>query len=265
MRLGGAGLGSRVRPGVAQATAGRRRWTQLHAALRRGSPQGDGASEVRRSKRARRRIRSGNVRSAHRSEPVRHEPTAPHRVGTAVRRAPRLGAIVLENRIRELQTSVEWTGVAAGPLPREPGSPSQRVGRPERGGGLAHRALHASDVARMQHRPDRAGTRSIRRDHQPDGSESGDQTQKIVRTIGKCFSRAQRDRHDGRRLGCNDSSAASSPKRRASRGPRWSVTSETSSPEANDRSSNGSGPQRGQRALSWMGSGVGQSDHDEGV
>lgn len=32
MRLGGGGLGSRVRPGVAQATAGRRRWTRLRSA-----------------------------------------------------------------------------------------------------------------------------------------------------------------------------------------------------------------------------------------
>lgn len=71
-----------------------------------------------------------DVRSAHRSEPVRHEPTAPHRVGTAVRRALRLGAIVLENRIREQQTSVEWTGVAAGSLPRDPEAPANALGAP---------------------------------------------------------------------------------------------------------------------------------------
>jgi hypothetical protein len=71
-----------------------------------------------------------DVRSAHRSGPVRHEPTAPHRVGTAVRRALRLGTIVLENRIREQQTSVEWTGVAAGPLPRGPEVPANALGAP---------------------------------------------------------------------------------------------------------------------------------------
>ena len=59
--------------------------TPEDAASRCASP-GDargatGASEVRRLDGARRTTRSGNVRSAHRSEPLRREATAPHRVG----------------------------------------------------------------------------------------------------------------------------------------------------------------------------------------
>jgi hypothetical protein len=46
-----------------------------------------------------------------------------------MRRAPRREAIVFEKRIRELQTSVERTGVAIGPHPRAPGSPNVNVGR----------------------------------------------------------------------------------------------------------------------------------------
>jgi hypothetical protein len=44
-----------------------------------------------------------------------------------MRRAPRREAIVFENNIREQQTSVERTGVAAGPLPRAPGSPAKEL------------------------------------------------------------------------------------------------------------------------------------------
>jgi len=79
MRLGGAGLGSRVRPEVAHATAGRHRWTQLRAALHWGSPRGDGASEVRRLNRARRRTRSetfGRLTEASRFGMNRRLPTA---------------------------------------------------------------------------------------------------------------------------------------------------------------------------------------------
>lgn len=81
-RLGGAGLGSRVRPEVARcATAGRRRRTQPRAALHRGRPRGDRGI---RGTPAGRRPEKNTLRavwSAHRSEPVRREPTAPHRVG----------------------------------------------------------------------------------------------------------------------------------------------------------------------------------------
>lgn len=160
-----------------------------------------------------------DVRSVRRSEPVRREPTAPHRVGTAVWRVPRLGAIVLENKIRELQTSVEWTGVAAGPLPREPGSPSRRAGRPERGGVLAHRALHTSDVVRMSARSDRAGTRSTHQDHSLAGSEAGTKRRNDrANDRRERFSQARRDRYDERRLDQHDSGATPSQERCSGRG-----------------------------------------------
>lgn len=81
-RLGGAGLGSRVRPEVARcATAGRRRRTQPRAALPRGSPRGDRGIRGTPAGRLPEKNTLRDVWSAHRSEPVRREPTAPHRVG----------------------------------------------------------------------------------------------------------------------------------------------------------------------------------------
>jgi hypothetical protein len=121
-----------------------------NAALRRGRPQGDGASEVRRLNGRSEKTILRHLRSVRRSGPFGVNRRLSHRVGNAMRRAPRHGALVFENNIRELQTSVEWTGVAAGSLPRVPGSPSRRAGRPARGGGLARRALRTSDVARRQ-------------------------------------------------------------------------------------------------------------------
>jgi hypothetical protein len=48
-----------------------------------------------------------------------------------MRRAPRHWAIVFENNIREQQTSVERTGVAAGPHPRAPGAPARMCWAPQ--------------------------------------------------------------------------------------------------------------------------------------
>jgi hypothetical protein len=81
-RLGRAGLGSRVRPEVARcATAGRRRRTQPCAALPRGSPRGDRGIRGTPAGRRPEKNTLRDVRSAHRSEPLRREATAPHRVG----------------------------------------------------------------------------------------------------------------------------------------------------------------------------------------
>jgi len=184
-----------------------------------------------------------------------------------MRRAPRHGALVFENNIRELQTSVEWTGVAAGSLPRVPGSPSRRAGRPARGGVLARRALRTSDVVRRQSAGQPCGNAVETRARKSAGrSKAGDHTCRIVRTIlERARARAPRDRHERRRLDRNDSNATPSPEERTSRGSRRWVTSETSSPEANDRSGNGNDPQRGTRASSRMGSGAGQPHCDEGV
>jgi hypothetical protein len=48
----------------------------------------------------------------------------------AMRHAPRLEAIVFENRIREQQTSVERTGVAAEPHPRGPEASAHKLSAP---------------------------------------------------------------------------------------------------------------------------------------
>jgi hypothetical protein len=81
-RLGGAGLGSRVRPEVARcATAGRRRRTQLRAVLPRGRPRGDRGIRGTPAGRRPEKNTLRDVRSARRSEPLRREATAPHRVG----------------------------------------------------------------------------------------------------------------------------------------------------------------------------------------
>lgn len=89
-----------------------------------------GASEVRRLDGPRRRKRSGTfgrLTEASRFGVNRRLPTA---WANAVRRAPRFGAIVFENSIRELQTSVERTGVAAGTHPRVPVVPADALGAP---------------------------------------------------------------------------------------------------------------------------------------
>jgi hypothetical protein len=125
----------------------------------------------------------------------------------AMRRAPRRGAIVFENRIRELQTSVERTGVAIGPHPRAPGSPSQRAGRREGrntlgGGDLARRDLRTSDVVekrapvgsrgnaihcQVERGPrTRSGPKRSRRDRSEAGSERlFERTEPFVQTKGR--------------------------------------------------------------------------------
>jgi len=108
--------------------------TPEDAASRCASP-GDargatGASEVRRLDGARRTTRSGTfgrLTEASRFVVKRRLPTA---WANAVRRAPRFGAIVFEKSIRELQTSVEWTGVAAGTHLRVPVVPADVLGAP---------------------------------------------------------------------------------------------------------------------------------------
>jgi len=248
-RLGGVGLGSRVRPEIAAntAVAGRRRWTML----RRGSPRGDEASEVRRRIRCWSRQRSGAVGRFAEVSRFGVNRGLSHHVGIAMRRVPRRGAIVFENRIRELQTSVGRTGVAAGPLPRAPGSPSQRAGRPERGGNLARRDLRPSDVGRRARRYDRVGNaiqHQVDKDREVRGPKARDvvganpetNAERFVQTKPlRARARAPRDRHDERRRCCNDSNATPSPEKRRAAALDGDATSKTSSPEANDRSGNG--------------------------
>lgn len=204
-RLGGVGLGSRVRPEIAANTAiaGRRRWTML----RRGSPRGDEASEVRWRIRGWSRQRSGAVGRFAEVSRFGVNRGLSHRVGTSMRRVPRRRAIVFENNIRELQTSVGRTGVAAGPHPRVPGSPSQRAGRPDRGGNLARRDLHPSDVGRRARRNDRVGktrstsksTKDLERGPGPQGprrvgSEAGSTSQRGSCKRNHCeLARARRE------------------------------------------------------------------------
>jgi hypothetical protein len=61
-----------------------------------------------------------------------------------------------ENRIRELQTSVEWTGVATGLRPTQTRKVPANAGRPRNGeGDLARRPLRTSDVVRGRGPDDR--------------------------------------------------------------------------------------------------------------
>jgi len=139
---------SGFRPEIVSAIAGRRRWTLRSTEDARGRRSIRGTSMDRRLG----KTTPWRDRSAHRSERCGVNPQAlVSRGNMAMRRAPRREAIVFENRIRELQTSVERTGVAAGPHPRAPGSPSKHAGRRRGrntfgGGDLARRDLRTSDV-----------------------------------------------------------------------------------------------------------------------
>lgn len=201
-----------------------------------------------------------------------------------MRRAPRLGAIVFENRIRELQTSVERTGVAAGPHPRAPGSPSQRAGRRRGrktfgGGDLARRDLHTSDVVEKRAPVGSRGNAIHCQVERGPRTRSG--TQKVATWWERSRIRAQctscerrcgalatreRDRHDRRRWCCNDSSTAPSPEEGRAAALDDEVTSETSLPMRSIASGNRSDSIKAREgASSWMGSGARQSHRDEGV
>jgi hypothetical protein len=276
-RLGGVGLGSRVRPEIAANTAiaGRRRWTML----RRGSPRGDEASEVRWRIRGRSRQRSGAVGRFAEVSRFGVNRGLSHRVGTSMRRVPRRRAIVFENNIRELQTSVGRTGVAAGPHPRVPGSPSQRAGRPDRGGNLARRDLHPSDVGRRAHRNDRVGktrstsksTKDLERGPGPQGprrvgSEAGSTSQRGSCKRNHCeLARARREIDT-----IEDVRAATTRSRllhrRSGEPQRSTVMRRPRRPLHRERPHRKrSGRKRGRRASSRRGSGARQRHCDEGV
>jgi len=128
-RLGGVGLGSRVfRPEIvmrSRADAGGHRSAGEARERRsiRGTPtrsavEGDNPSAPS----------DGSPKRASRRESASPRIVWEHEM----RRAPRREAIVFENKIREQQTSVERTGVAAGPHPRAPGSPNRTCWAPPR-------------------------------------------------------------------------------------------------------------------------------------
>jgi len=194
-----------------------------------------------------------------------------------MRRAPRRGAIVFENRIRELQTSVERTGVAIGPHPRAPGSPSQRAGRREGrntlgGGDLARRDLRTSDVVekrapvgsrgnaihcQVERGPrTRSGPKRSRRDRSEAGSERLVRKNSAVRANekGGALATRERDRHERRRWCCNDSSTSPSPEEGRAAALDDEVTSETSLPMRTNRSGNGGARSSAGRGLELDGS-----------
>lgn len=179
--------------------------------LRRGSPRGDEASEVRWRIRGWSRQRSGAVGRFAEVSRFGVNRRLSHRVGTPMRRVPRRRAIVFENNIRELQTSVGRTGVAAGPHPRVPGSPCQRAGRPDRGGNLARRDLHPSDVGRRARRNDRVGKTRFTSKSTKDLDEVRDR--KVHDVLG-----AKPDPHR-REVRANETTASS--RARAARSTRW--------------------------------------------
>jgi hypothetical protein len=173
-RSGRGGLGSRVRPegrhcGVRRADAGGR----LRSA-------GEAREATRRQRYAGTKVAENKTlrghRPARRSETIGVNRWLPRRVGRVVRSVPRREGDHFENKIRELQTSVEWTGVATGLRPTQTrevpvstlGAPR---GKPQGEGGLARRTLRTSDVERRRAPDDRKntkmGTRSVCRTPNP--------------------------------------------------------------------------------------------------
>lgn len=186
-RSGIGGLGSRVRPegrhcGVRRADAGGRLRSagEAREATRRqryagNEGRGEQNAPWTSTKVAENKTLRGR-RPARRSETIGVNRWLPCRVGRAVRSVPRREGDHFENRIRELQTSVEWTGVAIGLRPTQArkvpvstlGAP---WGKPQGEGGLARRTLRTSDVERRRVPDDRKntkmGTRSVCRTRNP--------------------------------------------------------------------------------------------------